>query len=469
MSAAVTYLVSALRNCGAGTLRAMPVKALACSGLLVLAQLALGVATSNAYPLDAAEDTGIVRLRAYSLARDGKVEGATLYPGSLRPTSSVRLRLSDRGDFSVPSPDAALGEKLTELLGADAEHYGVAVLDVTDPAAPVYAEHQAGRLQNPGSVGKVVVALSLMQALADTYPDDIEARRRVLRETAVTADGFIRTDTHEVPFWTEGDARILKRPLREGDTANLWTYADWMCSNSSNAAAAMVMREALLLKKFGVDYPVDAATARTFFTETPKPAMHEYFLTAIEGPVVGNGLDSAGLRQGSFFTREGKMRVPGTSSHARARELMRFLVKMEQGRLVDAFSSLELKKLLYLTDRRIRYASSPALRDAAVYYKSGSLYSCRPEPDFKCFKYHGNVKNYMNSLAIVETSGRSPDLHYMAVLTSNVLRKNSAVAHQTFATRLHRIVESMHPERVAVENEEPVREVPAREVATPGK
>ena len=157
------------------------------------------------------------------------------------------------------------------------------------------------------------------------------------------------------------------------------------------------------------------------------------------------GLDLERLRQGSFFSSVGKQRVPGTSSTATPRELLRYLLKLEQGLLVDGFSSLEIKKLLYLTDRRIRYASSPALADAAVYFKSGSLYSCQPEPGFVCKQYHGNIRNYMNSTAIVEVSDRRPSLHYITVVLSNVLRRNSAVEHQTLGTRIHRLVESLHP------------------------
>ena len=55
--------------------------------------------------------------------------------------------------------------------------YGLAVLDLSDPAKPRYAEHRADHKQNVGSVGKLVVALALFQALADAYPDDLEARR----------------------------------------------------------------------------------------------------------------------------------------------------------------------------------------------------------------------------------------------------------------------------------------------------
>ena len=152
------------------------------------------------------------------------------------------------------------------------------------------------------------------------------------------------------------------------------------------------------------------------------------------------------MRQGSFFTAEGKRRVPGPgSSYGTARELMRYILRMEQGRLVDEFSSREIKRLLYMTERRIRYASSPALRDAAVYFKSGSLYACKKEEGFTCGKYRGNVRNYMNSVAIIESPAGDTRLDYMVTLISNVLRKNSAVDHQTLATRIHRLIQAAHP------------------------
>ena len=98
---------------------------------------------------------------------------------------------------------------------------------------------------------------------------------------------------------------------------------------------------------------------------------------------------------------------------------------------MDQWSSLEIKRLLYMTARRIRYASSPALSDAAVYFKSGSLYRCKPEPGFTCEKYKGNVENIMNSVIIVEhPDGRI----YLLGLLSNVLKKNSAMEHQSLAT-----------------------------------
>ncbi len=56
----------------------------------------------------------------------------------------------------------------------------------------------------------------------------------------------------------------------------------------------------------------------------------------------------------------------------------------------------------------------------------------------------GNKLNLMNSVAIVESPAGSPRLFYMVTLLSNVLRKNSAVDHQTLATRIHELIERYH-------------------------
>jgi hypothetical protein len=214
-----------------------------------------------------------------------------------------------------------------------------------------------------------------------------------------------------------------------------------MLSASSNAAASMVMKQLILMTHFGPSYPVTEAESDTFFRETPRKELSSILERALQGPITRNGLDVEQLRQGGFFTWKGKQLVPGTSSHASPRELIRFLLRLEQGKLVDVFSSREIKRLLYMTQRRIRYASAPALAEAAVYFKSGSLYKCTPEPDFECKKYHGNVLNMMNSVAIVESPAKGRDHFYMTVVMSNILRKNSAVEHQTFATWLHRLIE----------------------------
>ncbi len=413
-------------------------------GFAAFAALAL-VGTAGAYPLDDFGGTGIARLEALRLAQEGLLQARLLPFGAQWSSEEVVLRLADRPAFDLPESDLALRQELLALLGGDADAYGVALLDLTDPAAPRYAGHRDGALQNPGSVGKILVALGWFQALADRFPDDVEARRRFLRETEITADAFISSDRHVVPFWSPGEESLTRRPLRQGDRANLYTFLDWMCSASSNAAAAMLQKHLLLLLHFGERYPVSSAEAEAFFAKTPAAERGALLARALQEPVRRNGLDLAALRQGSFFSRLGKQRVPGTTSHASARELLRYLLRLEQGRLVDAWSSREIKKLLYLTDRRIRYASHPALFDAAFFFKSGSWYSCRPEPGFTCAKYSGNVRNFMNSAAIVETRPEEGGLRYLVVVLSNVLRKNSAVEHQTLGLRIHRMLEKRHP------------------------
>lgn len=408
----------------------------------------LAVATSvRGYPIDGGAATGIGRLEFQRRVEAGELPGRRRPPGEQLGSAEVGLRLGDRREPELPAPDPALTRALVRLLGADADRYGLALLDLSDPERVRYAEWNGSQPQNPGSVGKLVVALAIFQALADAHPGDVAARERILRERVVTADAFSVSDQHTVPFWDPLAGRLERRTLREGDRATLWTYLDWMLSPSSNSAAGMLQRELLLLRRFGAAYPPDADAERRFLVETPKGELGSLFAAAIQEPVTRNGLDLASLRQGSFFTHQGKRLVPGTSSHATSRELVRFLLRMEQGRLVDEWSSREIKRLLYQTERRIRYAAAPALADAAVYFKSGSLYSCEPEPGFDCRKYHGNLRNYMNSVAVVEAPARERRLFYLVALLSNVLRKNSAAEHAELARAIHAKLRADHPER----------------------
>jgi hypothetical protein len=401
-------------------------------------------ATAGAYPLDGYGYTGIARLEGYRLAMEGKVRARKQPPGALLPIDAVDLRLQFKSDFEIPAVDIEFVAQLQKLLGAEADRYALAVLDLTNIEQPRYAEHRATERANPGSVGKILIALGVFQALADIYPDSIDARLNILRNAVITADEFIQSDHHQVPVWHPGDSRVRYPKIQIGDQASFWTYLDWMLSASSNAAASMVLKHLMLLVHYGPAYPVSETEAQQFFKNTSKKELAALLARALQDPVVRNGLDLAQLRQGSFFTWKGKRLVPGTTSYATPRELMRWLIKLEQGKLVDAFSSREIKRLLYMTQRRIRYASAPALAAAAVYFKSGSLYKCKTEPDFECKKYHGNVLNMLNSIAIIEAPASERRLYYMAVVMSNVLRKNSAVAHQTLATRIHRMLQKYY-------------------------
>lgn len=411
---------------------------------LVFVAFAWAPSSVVAYPLDGYPETGIRRLEGSRLANEGAVKDVKQPPGALLGIRDVDLRLRGQS-FDLPAPDPDFTRLVNGLLTGSMDDYGFAVLDLTDPSKPRYAEHRGEYRQNVGSVGKLIVALSLFQALADLHPNDIEARKQVLRNTVVTADGFSQYDHHTVRIYDPKTRTLTRRAVQIGDRATLYEWLDWMLSPSSNSAAGMVMRETMLIRQYGTMYPPPEAGIQRFFDKTPKPELTALFETAFCEPLRRNGLDLESLRQGSFFTATGKKKVPGPgNSYGTARELMRYLLRMEQGRLVDEFSSREIKRLIYVTERRIRYASSPALDTAAVYFKSGSLFQCREEPGFTCKPYAGNVKNYMNSTAIIEHPAGERRLYYMSTLVTNILRKNSAAEHQALATRLQQLIGQLH-------------------------
>jgi len=412
--------------------------------LAAVALLVLAPQFATAWPLDGYAETGIRRVEGSRLANEGKVKDGKQPPGATLPTDAVDLRLLGHRDLDLPAPDPAFTARVVSLLGAEADRYGIAVLDLSDPAHLRYAEHRGDYQQNVGSVGKLVVAAALFQALADTWPDT-GRRMNVLKTTQVTANGFAHWDEHTIRLFDPGTNTLARRPVKDGDRGSLFEWLDWMLSVSSNSAASMVMREAMLIRQFGTRYPVPDAEIEQFFRDTPQRELTALFDRTFVEPLKRNGFDVDMLRQGSFFTAEGKRLVTGVgNSYGTARELMKYVLRMEEGRLVDEWSSRQIKRLLYMTERRIRYASSPALADSAVYFKSGSLYSCEPEPGFKCGKYRGNKRNYMNSVAIVESPASERRLDYAVTLISNVLRKNSAATHQALATQIHHMIEEMH-------------------------
>ena len=397
----------------------------------------------HGYPIDGYDDTGIRRLEQVRLTEAGEIGGSKQPTGALLLTDQVDIRLEGRTD-GLPSSDGVFTGQLVELLGEEKDGYSIAVLDLTDPNAPAYAEYRGDHRQNVGSVGKLVAALGFFQALADTYPDTND-RATLLRGTSVTADRFSHSDHHTIRLFDVEKRELTRRRMADGDQGNLWEYLDWMLSVSSNAAAAMVMRDSMMLRGLGVGYPLTDADISPFFDRMTGAQRTALFKETFWQPLTDNGFSTHEIRQGSFFTREGKHIVNGGGvSYANARSLMLYLLKMEQGRLVDPWTSRTMKRLLYVTERRIRYASSPALNKAAVYFKSGSLYSCRQEEGFQCGAYKGNVKNYMNSVAIVEQQVGDVRLHYAVALISNVLRKNSAVMHQSLGTGVHKLIRERH-------------------------
>lgn len=412
--------------------------------LLTLLALLGWSSVAGGYPLYGSEERGILRLQPARLAHEGIIPGRQKLAGELLPLDAVDLRLQHAQQLELPPPDPRFTAEVRSLLDTYANAISVAVLDLSDPDNPRYAGYRDTVPYQPGSIGKLVAAAALFQALADAWPDDPGKRLAVLRDTVVEANEIVNEDAHKVRLWDPESRELTRRPLQPGDRATLWNWLDWMLSASSNAAASVCMQQTLLLVHFGRRYPVTDAEARHFFEETPRQELRSLLRRSMQRALQRSGIDTAQLRQGSFYTRTGKQLVPGSGSNANDRELLAFLLKLEQGRIVDAFSSRELKRLLYVTEQRVRYAASPALYDAAVYYKSGSLYACNPERQGACPPFRGDRINMMNSVAIIESPANGMQHYYLVSLHTNLLRKDAALLHRLLATRLHELIEA-HP------------------------
>jgi hypothetical protein len=393
----------------------------------------------SAYPLDGAASTGIRRLTGYKLVNEGKIKGAVkLPPGAMLRSDQIVLRLKGVNpafDVTSTTPqDPALKAGLDRLFAGRDPSYAVAILDITDPGHPRYASLRGDDKKIPGSVGKLCVVTGLFGALAATWPQ-FPDRQKILRDTIVEADSFILTDGKTVPLYNDGDAAVVNRALRLGDKFSLWEWTDHMLSQSSNASASMMWKQAMLMRKFGKSYPQPKAEQDAFLKNTPRPELGKLALAALEEPLAASGIDTSRLRLGTFFTRTASNMIPGGGSYACPNELLRWLVKLEQGKIVDEWSSLEIKKLLYFVRPRYRYASAPALNNAAVFFKSGSLFECKLGTT--CKSYAGNVTNLMHSVAIVE----SGDKRYLVAMMSNVLGVNSAVEHATIAAEIEKLMQ----------------------------
>ena len=123
----------------------------------------------QAYPIDGYADTGIRRIEGVRRIEGGTLPGRKQPPGAVLPTAAVDLRLLDYPDMELPEPDPAFTKQVLGLLGQHASQYGIAVLDLSSPEHPRYAEYRGDSRQNVGSVGKLVVVLGLFQALADAF------------------------------------------------------------------------------------------------------------------------------------------------------------------------------------------------------------------------------------------------------------------------------------------------------------
>jgi hypothetical protein len=411
--------------------------------LLAFVFIASAFTNATLYPIDGYEYTGIKRLKRLERIKSGEIKDNTVIPsGAMKSMMDIQLNLMTNSEDSVGyflEPNEKFQKEINSLFNSLSKNYSISVLDITNLDSIRYAEKNPLAGYQPGSVGKIAVLVALFKQLANIYPDSYENRVALLKSKNVKSGVWGLTDTHTVPIYDVEKNVLVKRQVIASDVFSLFEWADHMMSVSNNGAASIVWREALLMAAFGDKYPqLTEEEALNYFKTTPKKELTDLANDVVNLPLRDLGISSDEWRLGSFFTGGANTYVGDKGgSTGTTRGLMKFLVQLEQGKAVDAKSSLEMKRLMYMTDRRIRYAQSPSLKEAAVYFKSGSLYKCDRSKGEACGKYMGNVTNFMNSVAIVE----HPDnTCYMVVLMSNVLRKNSASDHMALASSIDKII-----------------------------
>ncbi len=409
--------------------------------LLTLCGLLLSAGTSM-YPVDGYDTTGIRRLKRLEMIMAGELPDSKPVAGGQKSINEIQLNLlGERGDslIELPAVTPAFQRSINSLFPNLDESYSLTLLNIT-PGKPIrYAGRKEKGQYQPGSVGKIAVAAGFFTELSNIYPDSFEQRQKLLRTKEVLAGKWAIKDEHTVPFFNIETSKLVKRTVTETDVFTLYEWIDHMLSVSNNGAASVCWRETVLMRVFGKDYPtLTQEQADTYFATTPRATLSTIANEVVNQPLRELGISEDEWRLGAFFTRGASSIIPSKGgSIGTPLGLMKFLVAMERGKVIDEPSSLEIKRLLYMTDRRIRYASAPQLSKAAVYFKSGSLYSCTPEEGYQCGKYIGNKNNYMNSVAIVE----HPDgATYMVVLMSNVLKKNSGSDHAALSSSIDRLV-----------------------------
>jgi len=382
-------------RCAAGSLAALTVV------------LLLRAAVAMAYPTDGYEKTGIRRLEWQWEADHGVHHGRKDLPGAQWPSDRILLNMLKEGhDFQLTTDtpkDPELQKGLEDILKRYAfRRYNVAILDITDPAQPRFAGVHETDEMTPGSVAKLLVGAGLMKQLKDRFPDDIGKREQLLKDVKITADDWSVSDPHEVPFiYGDKGEGILYRPVRIGDTFTLWEWLDHTLSESNNSAASLVWRETMLMKLLGPDYP-PAKWDDELFKRWDIDQMTDAAFQVVDQPQAEAGLSSDTFNVHLFFTAHANHYIHSKAATATPLALIQWMVRMEQGGIVDEYSSLELKKMLYLTKRRVRYAYAEELNDCGVWFKSGSLYICTPEIR-PCPQYQGDVINILNGLVEVET------------------------------------------------------------------
>ncbi|NLP58669.1 serine hydrolase [Lutibacter sp. B1] len=397
----------------------------------------------NPYPIDGYSRTGIKRLLRLERIKNGEIKDANTLPaGALKSYNEISLNLLSKKKDSTAMflvKDEKFNGEINNLFRGLDKSYSLTVLDISDVNNLRYAARNETAGYQPGSVGKLAVLNGLFTQLAKIYPDSFEKRLELLKNKSVKSGSWGLTDEHTIPIFNIETNKLVKRQVIAGDVFTLFEWADHMMSVSNNGAASIVWREVLLMAAFGKKYPaLTQEEADDYFKNTSRKELTDLGNDVVNLPLRDLGITSDEWRLGSFFTKGANIYVSDKGgSIGTPIGLMKFLIQLEQGKVVDEKSSLEMKRLMYMTDRRIRYAQSPALKDAAVYFKSGSLYKCDRSKGEACGKYMGNVNNFMNSVSIIE----HPDnCKYIVVLMTNVLRKNSASDHMALASSIDKVL-----------------------------
>lgn len=407
--------------------------------ILVLFLLFAIINEPLAYPIDGYATTGIRRLYRLELEQKGELKGTPLLKGAQKSIKDIQLNLLNSRDSDLlkdyPIADPELQKEVNRLFPNLDESYSVAILDIS-PNKPIrYAQRKHERGFQPGSVGKIAVITALFCELENQFPDSFEKRQELLKTKMVRAGKWAVYDEHTVPIFNIETNKLTKRQVQESDIFSLYEWADHALSVSNNGAASVVWREVILMREFGKAYPtLTEQQGENYFKTTAKSVLSDMSISVVNEPLRGLGISNDEWRLGTMFTRGATSYIPGKGgSLGSPVGLMKWMIALEKGQITDTKSSLEIKRLMYMTDRRIRYAANASLKDAAVYFKSGSLYKCDRTTMPDCGKYMGNVQNFMNSVAIVE---HGDSTRYMVALMSNVLKKNSNVDHNALAGKI---------------------------------
>ncbi|WP_240642117.1 serine hydrolase [Nonlabens xiamenensis] len=417
--------------------------------LVLLAALAL----MAYYPIDGYEKTGIARLKRLEKTLDSTITEYYLRPGSFKKHDEINLWLCEKTypTDSLMQVDPAFQKEMLRLFPSRSG-YGITVLDITDPENTRYAEMNENSGFQPGSVGKIAVATAFFTELRNLCPDDYNVRERLMKNKVVRSGAWGLYDHHTIPIYNIEKDTYVKRTVIASDEFTLYEWVDHMVSVSNNGAASIVWREALLMRIFGDDYfGLTQEEADAYFETADRGEITDIAINLVNDPLRDLGIKHNEWRLGSFFTNGPNQYVSSKGgSIGTPKGLMKYFIKLEQGCVIDEASSLEIKRLLYMTDRRIRYGASPELHDAAIYFKSGSLYSNNPSLGTPYGEYRGNVYNYMNSVCIVEHPN---GINYIVCLESNVLSKNSAGAHMYLASAIDRQIRKAYETPEVEENQ----------------